>query len=125
MIPQDRFDALVAELSTVEDVSAAAGGRRSGVPALRRHGRIVAMLSAGRLVVKLPRARVDQLVAAGLGARFEARPGAPMKEWFVLDAGSDLPWLDLTAEAVEHARRPPGAAGQWDAAAGKSGTGPL
>ena len=105
MIPQDRFDALVAELSTVEDVSAAAGGRRSGVPALRRHGRIVAMLSAGRLVVKLPPARVDGLVAAGLGTRFEAPTGTPMRGWFVLAAEADVPWPALAKEAVEHARR--------------------
>jgi hypothetical protein len=105
MIPQDRFDEVVAELSTVEDVSAAAGGRRTGVPALRRHGRIVAMLSAGRLVVKLSRARVDDLVAAGLGARFETRPGTPMNQWFVLAEDSTLPWPALAKEAVEHARR--------------------
>jgi len=109
MIPQDRFDEVVAELSTVEDVSAAAGGRRSGVPALRRHGRIVAMLSAGRLVVKLSRARVDELVAAGLGARFEARPGTtPMKQWFVLAEDATMPWPALAKEAVEHARRTAG-----------------
>jgi hypothetical protein len=105
MIPQDRFDEVVAELSTVEDVSAAAGGRRYGVPALRRHGRIVAMLSAGRLVVKLPRGRVDELVAAGLGTQFEARPGTPMNQWFVLAEESTLPWPALAKEAVEHARR--------------------
>ena len=105
MIPQDRFDEVVAELSAVEDVSAAAGGRRSGVPALRRHGRIVAVLSAGRLVVKLSRARVDELVAAGLGTRFEAPPGTPMKQWFVLAEDATLPWPALAKEAVEHARR--------------------
>jgi hypothetical protein len=104
MTPQDRFDEVVAELSAVEDVSAAAGGRRSGVPALRRHGRIVAMLSAGRLVVKLSRTRVDELIAAGLGDRFEGQPGRPMNQWFVLAGDATLPWPALAKEAVEHAR---------------------
>ena len=103
MIPEDRFDAVVAELSTVDDVSAAAGGRRSGTPALRRHGRIVATLSAGCLVVKLSRARVDELIEAGLGKPFTPPGGAPMKEWFVLTA--ELPWRDLVAEAIGHARQ--------------------
>jgi hypothetical protein len=103
MTPEDRFDAVVTEVSTVEDVSAAAGGRRSGAPALRRHGLIVATLSAGCLVVKLPRGRVDELIAAGLGKRFAPPAGAPMPQWFVLTA--ELPWRDLVTEAIGHARR--------------------
>jgi hypothetical protein len=56
-------------------------------------------------VVKLPRARVDELVAAGEGTRFDAHKGAPMKEWFVLAADSPRPWSELTAEALAYARR--------------------
>jgi hypothetical protein len=108
MIPQDRFDEVVAELSALEDVSAAAGGRRFGAPALRRHGRIVAMLSGDRLVVKLSRTRVDELVAAGLGDRFEARPGVPMNQWFVLAEDATVPWPALAKEAVEWARQTAG-----------------
>jgi hypothetical protein len=105
MTPEDRFDALVTELSTVDGVSRPAGGRRFGAQALRRHGRIVAMLDGGCLVVKLPRARVDELVAAGAGSRFDAHRGTPMKEWFVLAADSPLSWTALTGEALAHARR--------------------
>jgi hypothetical protein len=105
MTPEDRFDALVTELSTVDGVSRPAGGRRFGAQALRRHGRIVAMLDGGRLVVKLPRARVDELIAAGAGNRFDAHRGTPMKEWFVLAADSPLSWITLTGEALAHARR--------------------
>ena len=105
MTPEDRFDELVAELSTVEDVSPPAGGRRFGAQALRRHGRIVAMLADGCLVVKLPRARVDELVEAGEGVRFDANKGTPMKEWFVLDSGSPMSWSELAGEALAYARR--------------------
>jgi hypothetical protein len=103
MTPEDRFDALVAELSVVDGVTAPAGGRRFGAQALRRHGRIVAMMSHGCLVVKLPRARVDDLVAAGEGTRFDGNRGTPMKEWFVLSPGSGLDWHALGREAVAYA----------------------
>jgi len=105
MTPEERFDALVTELSAVEGVSRPAGGRRFGAQALRRHGRIVAMLSGGCLVVKLPRRRVDELVEAGHGVRFDGNRGTPMKEWFVLSADSPIPWPALTGEALEHAGR--------------------
>ena len=100
MTPEDRFEQLVGEFSGVDDVSPPAGGRRFGSPALRRHGRIFAMLSGGCLVVKLPRARVDELVAAGHGVRFDAGKGTPMKEWFTLRADSGLSWPDLAREAL-------------------------
>jgi hypothetical protein len=105
MTPEDRFDDLVAELSTVDDVSPPAGGRRFGAQALRRHGRIIAMLAGGCLVVKLPKARVDELVEAGEGVRFDANKGTPMKEWFVLAAESPRSWPDLAGEALAYARR--------------------
>jgi hypothetical protein len=105
MTPEDRFDDLVAELSTVEDVSPPAGGRRFGAQALRRHGRIVAMLANGCLVVKLPRSRVDELVEAGEGVRFDANKGTPMKEWFVLAPDSPRSWSELAGEALDYARR--------------------
>jgi len=103
MTPEDRFDELVGQLVHLEDVSPPAGGRRFGAQALRRHGRIFAMLSRGCLVVKLPRARVDQLVADGAGVRFDAGKGTPMKEWFVLATDSDLSWSELAQEALAFA----------------------
>ena len=103
MTPEDRFEQLVSEFSGVDDVSRPAGGRRFGSHALRRHGRIFAMLSGGCLVVKLPRTRVDELVAAGDGVRFDAGKGTPMKEWFTLRAESALSWSDLAREALAFA----------------------
>ena len=105
MTPEDRFEALAIEMSGVEGVSRPAGGWRFGAQALRRHGRIVAIMSGGCLVVKLPRARVDELVAAGHGTRFDGHRGRPMKEWFVLAATSPVSWSALTGEALAYADR--------------------
>jgi hypothetical protein len=49
------------------------------------NGRIFAMLTRGRLVAKLPRARMDTLVGAGCGERVDANRGRPMKEWLTVD----------------------------------------
>ena len=73
---------------------------------LRYQGRIIAMLAHARLTVKLPRSRVDELISEGTGHRFDAGTGAPMREWFMLDARSRLPWLDLAKEALAYAQRP-------------------
>src|SRR5215470_8676188 len=55
-----------------------------GSGSLRIDGKIFAMFVRGHLVVKLPRVRVDELVAAGEGERFDANKGTPMKEWLML-----------------------------------------
>jgi hypothetical protein len=64
------------------------------------------MLVRGHLVVKLPQARVDDLVTAGHGERFDASKGTPMKEWFSLDPQDELAWLPLAREALAFARQP-------------------
>jgi hypothetical protein len=105
MTPEDRFDALAADLAHIDGVWPPAGGRRFGAQALRRDGRIFAMLAHGCLVVKLPRDRVDELVTSGAGVRFDANKGTPMKEWFVLSGTSGIGWDTLAREAMEFARR--------------------
>jgi TfoX/Sxy family transcriptional regulator of competence genes len=66
---------------------------------LRVGGKIFAMLVRGDLVVKLPRERVDALVAAGRGQAFDPRrDGRLMKEWLVFQ-GDDPSWVDLAREA--------------------------
>ena len=91
MAPEDRFDG----------VSPAARGRRLGSPALRYQGRIIAVLTHGRLSVKLPRPRVDELVDDGTGTRYDN-----LREWLVLSPVSAIPWLGLVKEALAHAQRP-------------------
>ncbi|HYO79593.1 MAG TPA: TfoX/Sxy family protein, partial [Thermoanaerobaculia bacterium] len=73
-------------------------GKMMSAYGLKVRGKIFAMLMRDSLVVKLPKARVDELVAAGHGTRFEPRAGRAMKEWLV----AQLPptkWVDLAREA--------------------------
>ena len=69
-----------------------------GSNALKVHGRIFAMLVRGALVVKLPRARVAELIEAGRGTPFDAGKGKAMKEWLTIGAPVG-DWLVLSKEA--------------------------
>lgn len=71
-----------------------------GSSALKVHGKIFAMLVTGRLVLKLPRQRVDALIAAGDGARFDPGHGRLMKEWLSVEPASAADWLPLAREAL-------------------------
>ena len=102
--PEDRFADVVDGLVGSPGVTPPRGGSGFGRSALRWEGKIFAMLVRGRLVVKLPAARVDALTGNGDGVPFDANKGTPMKEWFSLDPASGLPWLPLAQEALEFAR---------------------
>ena len=105
MSPEDRFDALVEQLAATPGVAPPGQGSGFGSSALRFHSKIFAMLVRGRLVVKLPKARVDALVADGSGVRFDANKGTPMKEWLALDPSSRMDWSALAGEAMDFAAR--------------------
>ncbi len=101
--PEDRYASLVDALLGDADVTLGSQGKKGfGSSALQVNGKIFAMLSNGRLVVKLPRRRVDALIAAGKGERFDPRhDGRLMKEWLVVEPTSSEGWLPLTREAME------------------------
>jgi hypothetical protein len=98
------FSAIVAALEDVPGVTPpqppGASSRSFGSDALRVHGRIFAMLSGGRLVLKLPSRRVAGLIQAGDGHPFDAGKGRPMKEWVAIDADRRDRWLALATEAL-------------------------
>jgi hypothetical protein len=110
MTPQERYEDLIdeftgaAEVKGAEGVTPPQGGSGFGRSALRYRRKIFAMLVRGRLVLKLPKHRVDELVADGHGIRFDANKGTPMKEWFSLDPESALAWPPLAREALDFAR---------------------
>lgn len=101
MSADSKYAGLVKEFDHQPSVThVAEGGGFGSRGQLKVGGRIFAMLVQGELVLKLPRARVDELVAAGQGRFFDAGKGRPMREWFVLSAGSRRPWLPLAQEAL-------------------------
>ncbi len=75
-----------------------------GSGALKAKGKIFAMVSSnGEFVVKLPKARVDELVSAGAGKRFEPGPGRLMKEWLAMSReAKQANWLALSREACQY-----------------------
>ena len=105
--PERRYAQLVTTLTSRPGVTIAVVRKRGlGATALCVDDRIFAALSAGqRLVVKLPRERVDDLVAAGRGAHFEPFHGRPMREWFIASQGQERDWLSLAEEALSFARQ--------------------
>jgi hypothetical protein len=65
---------------------------------LRINGKIFAMISRERFVVKLPKPVVDHLVNEGKGERFDPGHGRLMKEWVVVGEGK-ADWIELARQA--------------------------
>ncbi len=67
-------------------------------------GKIFAMLVGGKFVVKLSRARVDALVTAGTGKKFEPSKGRVMTQWVMFDS-PNAEWVALAREACQFSKR--------------------
>ncbi len=81
----------------IANVSAGTGfGRSSG---LRVSAKIYAIFNDGGLVLKLPAARVAELIAAGGGAPWGPGTGKTMKEWITVSSAAMGDWPALVAEA--------------------------
>ena len=93
------FESLCDAYAGMDRVMVPGGGTGFGSNAIKINKSIFAMLVDDRLVVKLPAARVAQLISAGDGVPFDAGKGKPMKEWVGL-TGDDDACRDLVAEAM-------------------------
>lgn len=99
------FQKLVASFARDPGVEAPTSSRRAfGSNALKVDGRIFAMLVCGALVLKLPRPRVEALLAAGRGDHFATGRGRVMKEWIVLRGRRSWPQLAREARRFVAAR---------------------
>jgi hypothetical protein len=78
---EEMFDAVRVKLA--DDVQVEQG-RMFRAVGLKTAGRFFAIVVKGELVVKLPVERVDDLVAAGTGRRFDPGHGRLMREWIGL-----------------------------------------
>jgi hypothetical protein len=97
--PEALFERLVQSLADDPGVDLPEPGGKFGASALKVGGKIFAMLSAGQLVVKLPRQRVQELVTSGIGAPFDAGRGRVMKEWVAIAPDRSRDWGRLADEA--------------------------
>jgi len=95
------FARLVAAIMADAGAPPAAARRLFGSNGLAVGGKLFMIDHGERLVLKLPRARVDALVAAGAGVHFDPGHGRPMKEWVAL-RGHEAAWLGLAREARAH-----------------------
>jgi hypothetical protein len=68
-------------------------------PGLRTGGRFYGFAAGADLVVKLPAARVRQLVDSGLGLPCSPRPGRPMREWVRVTAPDEETCVSYLLEA--------------------------
>lgn len=101
-----QFALLVSTFAGTDGVTLGTVGRGFGSGALQVNGRIFAMVTRGRIVMKLPRARVADLIGAGQGSSFDAGKGKPMKEWVQLEPMPDDDLLGLARESRDFVSRP-------------------
>ena len=98
-----RWAALVEAMLAAGEATYGAGDdgpkRAFGATSLKTNGKIFAMLVKGRLVVKLPAARVAELSAAGEGRAFDPGHGRIQREWFDADTDDPAAWLALATES--------------------------
>jgi hypothetical protein len=96
-----RYEAVVHAFIRKADVT---GGLMMASYGLRVNGKIFVMFPRGTFVAKLPKARVDALVASGDGVQFDPGHGRLMKEWVVVQNES-LDLVNLAEEAYDFVKR--------------------
>jgi len=95
--PSAAFERVAGALA--RDRRVTRGGKGFGSTGLKVDGKLFAFVSSrDQYVVKLPKARVSELVAVGVGALFDPGHGRLMREWIALD-GNEKRWLELAKEA--------------------------
>lgn len=87
-----------------EGVRGVRAGKLFSSYGLKVSGKIFAMFGRGRLVVKLPKDRVDELVGAKKCKRFEPGHGRMMKEWATFETG-EPEWVGLAREAYDFVKK--------------------
>ncbi len=92
----DLFRSLAAHFGAAQSAAPTKG---FGSGALKVGSKIFAALSKGELLLKLPKERVDALVAAEAGRRFSTGAGRPKKEWATIPPTTEAEWRALAEEA--------------------------
>ena len=99
------FERLVERFRDEPGVTPPSPGGKFGASGLKTGGKLFAMVTRDKLVVKLPKERVEELVAASTGEPYDAGKGRPMKVWVAVDPRHHRLWDALASEALEFVRR--------------------
>ncbi|MDQ1205382.1 hypothetical protein QE377_001741 [Microbacterium sp. SORGH_AS 862] len=90
------FDPIVEPLLAEPDVDV---GRMFGSEGVRIRGKVFAFLGFdGTLMAKLPSARIDALVGAGVARRMVMK-GRPLREWVEVDTDRGDAWPEIVRDA--------------------------
>jgi hypothetical protein len=79
------------------------GRKFSTENALSVNGKIFAVLTKGKFVVKLPEERADELVKKGVAANWGPGTRRVMKEWVTVE--SKASWVDIAKEAYRFVKQ--------------------
>jgi hypothetical protein len=97
-VAADFFEAIA---DGMEHEPGVARGKMFGSVGLKLRGKVFAMVVKGKLVVKLPKERVDTLVSSRVGKYFDPGHGRLMKEWIAIGPEQSN-WKSLVREAKEY-----------------------
>jgi hypothetical protein len=99
MTPKEKYSELKKRLLKLDGVNVPKDKKGFGSSALWTGGKMFAFLSSkDQLIVKLPKDRVDALVASGNGVRCDMGRG-PMNEWIAINEKSN--WLGTAKESLK------------------------
>ena len=70
---------------------------------LKIRKKMFVMLNKGRLIVKLPKERVTQLLNSREGQPYDPGNGKIMKEWIIIPVEFCNKWIEIAAEGKEFA----------------------
>ena len=96
MSGEETFNKLLEHFLQMKDV------KKTG-NSLKINRKMFVMLNKGRMVVKLPDKRVQELIQSGKGLPFDASTGKNLKEWAIIPLRSLEEWIAITDEAKDFA----------------------
>jgi hypothetical protein len=97
---EDPYADLKAHFAQVDGVAVNSGRGAQGMKAGKK---MFAMFYKGDLLLKLPPARVSQLVASGIGSAFDPGTGTPMADRVLVPRSHGDDWISLSEESLRHA----------------------
>jgi TfoX/Sxy family transcriptional regulator of competence genes len=95
------FESVVAVFADLRDVKR--GRMFSSENVLSVNGKIFAMLTKGKFVVKLPKERADELVSRKVAVNWGPGTRRVMKEWVTVE--SKTFWVKIAEEAYQFVRQ--------------------